>query len=385
MTAPRVWYCCAKINRSDKGYFAHQVDGFETLDPQVVTWEDGRPAEERGDSAVLPTSFHQALPFRGGHRLHRALLHAKAMISDNPFAASGSERAALMALAKRVPPKLLYCHTGFVALRLMPVAKAFDVPLVVHSHGLDINIPDPLHQRIYKAHLPRINHVSVVARWMLPWFLENGYDPDKTSIVPMGVPLASDGLGLGQRDEPPYFVFVGRLVRYKGINRTIEAFAKVHAQHPEAVLRIVGGGPIEQELRAQVSSLGLEAAIEFTGGLPGDKTKQMIAGAAALVHHALNEPDGPEAFPTVVSEAMALGTPVVGSRCGGIPDQVAEGETGYLIDQHDTETMAARMMQILQDPELGLRLGQTGRQHAEDRLDSVKLARKMEDILGALS
>ena len=123
MTVARFWYCCARINRADKGYFSHQVDGFEKLDPLIVTWDDGRPAEERADSVVLPYPWNRNLPIRGGQRLGRGMLRLRALMGSNPFAARGAELRALMQLARRHPPKLLYCHTGFVALRLMPVAE----------------------------------------------------------------------------------------------------------------------------------------------------------------------------------------------------------------------------------------------------------------------
>ncbi len=289
-----------------------------------------------------------------------------------------------MKLAQQTAPTMLYCHTGFVALRMMPIAKAFDVPLIVHSHGLDINIRDDLHQQVFKKYLPRIDRVVVVARWMIPWFVKNGYDPDKIIVSPMGVPLAQEALGIGQRARPPYFVFIGRFVRYKGIDRTIEAFGIMHEKHPHARLKIVGGGPLEGELQALAERLGLKDAVEFTGMLSEKETMETIANSCALVHHALDEPDGPEAFPTVVSEAMALGKPVVGTRCGGISDQVVDGQTGYLVEQNDVQSMAGHMERILMDADLGAQLGRAGRQRAEERLDSAQLARDMEARLMAL-
>ena len=141
---------------------------------------------------------------------------------------------------------------------------------------------------------------------------------------------------------------------------------------------------MDDALQALSHDLGLKDAIEFTGGLPAKETMRMIAGSCALVHHALDEPDGPEAFPTVVSEAMALGKPVIGTRCGGIPDQVVDGQTGYLVEQNDVSAMAGHMERILLDAELGARLGQAGRQRAEERLDSAQLAREVEARLMAL-
>lgn len=384
MTDTRAWYCCARINRTDKGYFSYQIDGFEELNPLVVTWDDGRPVAEQGDSVVLKGGWNKSLSIRGGHRLKRAWLRAKALFQDNPFAASGREKEVLMQIAIRKPPSLIYCHTGFVALRMMPVVRALDVPLIVHSHGLDINLPDPLHQRIYQQHLPLMTRVVVVARWMIPWFVENGYDADKIIVSPMGVPLMQTSLNIGQRDTPLYFVFIGRFVRYKGIDRTIRSFAMVHKNHPEAQLRIVGNGPLEEELRALVANLGLQEAVAFTGALSASETLRTIAGSCALVHHALDKPDGPEAFPTVISEAMALGKPVIGTKCGGIPDQVVDGQTGYLVAQEDIVGMAHYMEKILKDAGLGEKLGRAGRQHAEERLDSARLAREMEARLMAL-
>jgi glycosyltransferase involved in cell wall biosynthesis len=110
-------------------------------------------------------------------------------------------------------------------------------------------------------------------------------------------------------------------------------------------------------------------------------TLSEIAGADVLVHHALDHPGGPEAFGVVITEAMALGLPVVGSRCGGLPDQIVEDETGFLVDQNDVEAMATAMKRLAGDAGLRETMGTAGRARAVAYFDAYDLARKAEDVL----
>ena len=82
---------------------------------------------------------------------------------------------------------------------------------------------------------------------------------------------------------------------------------------------------------------------------------------------------------------MALGRPVIGTRCGGIPDQVVDGETGFLVEQNDVVGMADAMRRLLEDPALAERLGAAGRARAAARFDAHALARETEALLTGLA
>ncbi len=384
MTTPQPWMACARINRHDKAYFLHQLDGF-ACKPLLVVWKDDRPSAERtaqaGGTAVMTTPWVRRLAVPGGHRIMQVWGRLRGAVMRAPLAAGRDEMAALMALAKRHPPSVIYAHTGFVGLRLAVLAQRLDVPLVVHFHGLDITMLDPVYRRALRAGLSQFDRVMVVGAWMVDRLVDMGCDAGRIDVVPMGAVTGDIPPPSARHNGPAQFVAVGRLVGVKGLDRTIAAFAQVHAGRRGTRLHLVGDGPLRGALETQVAALRLEDAVVFHGQMASEDALAEVACADVLVHHALDHPGGPEAFGVVITEAMARGVPVVGTRCGGLPDQIVDGETGLLVDQNDVDGMAAAMARLADDPDLRAAMGQAGRARAVEMFDAHALARRAEDVL----
>lgn len=388
----RPWVVCVRVNRHDKAYFLHQIDGFSRTEPLLVTWDDARPEAERaatqGATAVLPTPWERRWRFPGGHRLLQVMRRLRGSVMRDPLAAGPREIAALRALAAHHPPDVIYAHTGFAGLRLLALRDLLGVPLVVHFHGLDLNTPDPVFQRQLRRDLHRFDHVIVVGNWMIAPLVAMGYDAARISVVPMGVPVRHVRETAPDRDRtaqkwkrPVRFIAVGHMIPYKGVDRTIAAFVRLRETRPDAELILVGDGIERAALEVLARTSGAGSAIRFSGTLSSDATLAEMAGADVLVHHALDHPGGPEAFGVVITEAMALGLPVVGTRCGGLVDQIVDGETGFLVDQDDVDAMARVMGRLATDAGLRIAMGQAGRARAAALFDAHDLARKAEDIL----
>lgn len=131
----------------------------------------------------------------------------------------------------------------------------------------------------------------------------------------------------------PYFIIVGRLRTQKQINTALDAFAQTRARH-DYDLRILGEGPEEKKLRAQVEKLGLQQQVNFMG---------FVSNPYPLVRHArgLILSSNKEGFPNVLVEALSLGTPVVASDClTGPKEIVTEGVNGYLFPVGDAPRLA---------------------------------------------
>lgn len=386
----RPWVVCVRVNRHDKTYFLHQLDGFSRSTPLLVTWDDARPEAERiatrETTAVVPAPWERRLRFPGGHRLLKLGRRLRGAVMRDPLAAGVGEVEALRKMAQQYPPDVIYAHTGFVGLRLLPLAAELNVPLVVHFHGLDLNTPDPVYQRILRRDIQRFDAIIVVGDWMIAPLVAMGYDPACISVVPMGAPVVH----VQEKMHAPVrevkvtrtrFIAVGHMIPYKGFDRTITAFAQLRETCPDIELVLVGDGTERSSLEELSRLSGSGDFIRFAGALSSDMTLSEIAGADVLVHHALDHPGGPEAFGVVITEAMALGLPVVGSRCGGLPDQIVEDETGFLVDQNDVEAMATAMKRLAGDAGLRETMGTAGRARAVACFDAYDLARKAEDVL----
>ena len=377
------WVCCVRLNDNDKAYFLRQVEGFRATDPLMVTWQDHRDEKDPNLAVYVPNHpFEAPLPsIPGANRLRQITRHIRGAIKGQVFEAGAAEIAEFKSLKR---PDVIYAHTGFVAVRMRSVAKALGVPLVAHFHGLDVTREDPIYQREVARVLPECAAVIVVGEWMRDWMLARGVTPERLHVVPMGTDMARCE---SYFDPNPAqnarfrFITVGRLVGVKGIDRVIEAIGLLRDQGIEAELQVVGDGPLRGPLTALSQKLGLTDRILFEGQKSSDAALALIAKADAMAHHALDKPGGPEAFGVVITEAMALGKPVVGTWCGGLPDQIIDGETGLLSAQNDVAAMAAHMAQMVQNPDQTRAMGQASRDRARSCFDSRVLGARVEAIL----
>jgi starch synthase len=179
------------------------------------------------------------------------------------------------------------------------------------------------------------------------------YAPDVSTDV-----LAKHGVDVSR----PYVIFVGRITRQKGVPVLLRAAA---ALDPAAQLVLCAGAADTAELGAEVSSLvtSLQAArsgvIWIPEMLPKTEIIQLLTHALVFACPSVYEPLG-----IVNLEAMACSTAVVASRVGGIPEVVADGETGLLVPPDDPSSLADALNLLLRDPERAAAMGLAGRDRA---------------------
>ena len=150
-------------------------------------------------------------------------------------------------------------------------------------------------------------------------------------------------------------VVVGRLAAQKRPDVAVRALARVRERFPEATLDLAAHGPLEAETAALVGELGLDDHVRLVKG--GADVAELLSEAACFLLTS-----DYEGLPYTVLEAMAAGVPVVATRVGGVPEQVVDGETGFLFESGDPSAAAAAVERILADPEAAARLGEAGRE-----------------------
>ncbi|WP_344609674.1 glycogen synthase [Streptomyces glaucus] len=185
---------------------------------------------------------------------------------------------------------------------------------------------------------------------------------------------ALDRIGLDR--SRPYVLFVGRITRQKGVPHLLRAVRDID---PAAQVVLCAGAPdtpeIDREFRDLFAELSrVRAGVHWIPQmLPRPEVIQLLTHAAVFVCPSVYEPLG-----IVNLEAMACGTPVVASRTGGIPEVVADGRTGVLVDvDDDFEAGLARALdEVLGDPETARRMGEAGRERAVDEFGWDAVARR---------
>jgi glycosyltransferase involved in cell wall biosynthesis len=137
-------------------------------------------------------------------------------------------------------------------------------------------------------------------------------------------------------ENPRYFIYLGRLVREKGIETLIKAYAKAS---PEPELRIIGDGKIKTELEQLILSLGMYRKIRLFGAKYGDELAAQIAGSLALIQPS----EIMENCPYSIMEALSMGKPVIGSHIGGIPELIYEDVTGFCYSMGSVDELAKKL------------------------------------------
>jgi D-inositol-3-phosphate glycosyltransferase len=228
------------------------------------------------------------------------------------------------------------------------------------------------------AHVDRVVAANVVERADLARFY--GAAPSRIAVIPCGVDTelflpakreaARAALGL---DAGPLLLYVGRLAPIKGLDTLLDALARVRTSGRPARLLVVGGDADEPadgheaRLRERIARLGLDDAVRFIAAQPQHVLPSYYAAADLTLL-----PSHYESFGMVALEAMACGSPVIASRVGGLTTTVRDRVTGFLVPEGDVAALAERIGAVLDDPDLGWRMGREGvRWAAEHRWPCV--------------
>lgn len=187
-------------------------------------------------------------------------------------------------------------------------------------------------------------------------------------------PIAREFFAEAPATNGAHILFAGVLTRRKNVEGLLSALALARARVPGARLLILGPAPdpeYAREIRALVGRLRLEDAVEFAGHVENERLVRELraCGAVALFSHE-------ETSPTILAQAMAVGKPVVASRVGGIPEMVADGESGFLVEPGDTHGLAERLVELIESPELRLRMGAYAQAIARQRYEPAAVARR---------
>ncbi len=249
------------------------------------------------------------------------------------------------------------------------VHRAPGTPLGVTFGGL----------RAHRAERER-NHTLdlclVGSRFMKRELEMNGFAPERVYILPPVVKRVPREPA--PMPDEPHILFVGQLIRGKGVDLLLEAIAKLPPQYGAT---IVGEGNAREGLQARAQELGLANRVRFTGWVPNESLDKYYAHARVLAVPVR----WPEPFGMIGLEAMHHGRPVVAFATGGIPDWLDDGKTGFLIGERDVEGFAAGLLKLLEDKDLATRLGQNGWEKVKSEYSFDGYVRSLVTLLEKVS
>jgi len=179
----------------------------------------------------------------------------------------------------------------------------------------------------------------------------------------------------------PRVVGIGRLVEKKGFVDLIEACAVLKNGGCVFDCQIIGTGDQEELLRSRIQELGLQKHVELIGPRPQLEIIAHLQRASVLAAPCVVGSDGNrDGLPTVLLEAMAIGTPCVSTDVTGIPEVIRHGETGLIVGQHDPAALADAIQRLLNDPAERARLTINGRRLIELEFDVHRNAARLRAL-----
>ena len=290
-------------------------------------------------------------------------------------------------------PALIHAHFGVEGVYALPVARRLKIPLVTTFHGFDATLstaallcsPAWANYPLFRHQLARHGDLFLCASsFIRDRVLAMGFPEARTRVHYIGV----DCQAIRPREpdeETPTILHVARLVDVKGTKYLIRAFGALGAAQANVQLVIIGDGPLLRPLQRLARALGVDQRVHFLGALPHDQVLAWMRKAALLVLPSVRTATGRvEGLGMVLLEAAATGVPAVGSRLGGIPEGILDGQTGYLVPDRDATALAARIGDLLDDPVARRRMGLAARALVERQFDIRRQTDALEDHYDAV-
>jgi glycosyltransferase involved in cell wall biosynthesis len=382
----RGWDAHVVCSRSTPGHwrgFADLAAGTEICSRVHAGWPD----QPRWRAAVLAPAALALCLLAAPRRTLRYLQRC-----SRKFGMSGALRRLYHDIELvRLGPDLVHFEFGALAPERMDLKDFLGCRIVVSFRGYDINyvgLEDPAH---YESVWKNADGLHFLGNDLWRRARRRGCPPDRLHAL---IPPAID-TDFFRRDSPRLagpetgerelrILSVGRLEWKKGYEHAFLAIRMLLDRGVRCRYRILGDGEYLSAITFVRYQLGLEGVVELLGAQPREDVKHEMQNADVLLHAAVSE-----GFANAVVEAQAMELPVVCTDADGLPENVADGETGFVVPRRNARALADKVEELARDPSLRLRMGQAGRRRVlekfrlDDQIDRFEaLYRRVMDGAG---
>ncbi len=280
----------------------------------------------------------------------------------------------VLVLWRRRPDLCFYFNTvKFQAFIIdaffLALIRLFKVPYVLYSHGKGLGAigksSNPLKKFVVHQTISRALGALVLGE-RLKEDLRPYLEEKRLYVLPNAMPDQTNGQDLPKRRERAdvQVLFLSNLIESKGPWEFLQMAKEVAAQAPQ-VHFVLAGLPVShgfsKKLVSFIEQEGLQGKVKLPGGLFGEDKARVFRESDIFVY-----PTKKDALPLVLIEAMKWGLPVISSDEGAIPEVVVDGVTGFIVNPRDIGQLTDRVLRLVKDPELRLRMGAAGRKRYEE-------------------
>ena len=289
-------------------------------------------------------------------------------------------------VSEDIDSDIVHFHTWYTALGGLYAKKLYDVKLVSTVHSLEplrpwkreaLGTGYNLSMWAERNGLMECDLIIAVSEGTKKDIIKSyGIGPSKITVIHNGIdetlwkPIVNEEVLRKYGITKPYVLFVGRLTKQKGVETLLEA-AKILPNHIKIVL-VTGKEDDKlylEKIRSIVSKI--RNVVWIHKMLPKQDIIPIYTQASVFVCPSIYEP-----FGIVNLEAMATETPVVATNVGGIPEIVVDGKTGFLVEPNSPEILAAKILEIINNPDLAEKMGKEGRKRVLEEFCWRKIAEK---------
>jgi glycosyltransferase involved in cell wall biosynthesis len=384
----RVAYLLKRFPRLSETFILHEILELERQGLDLHLFSIKNPGEEmvhadvgrvRAPVTYLPTGrqarwamllAHLALVRRGPRRYVRTLLSAL-RYRRRSVVRRFFQAGYFADLLRRQPVDHLHAHFATApTLLTMFVHQLTGIPYTFTTHAKDIYVDRDRQPELLRAQLQHCEAMVTVSEYNRRYLLSqlgpaahgkvqriyNGLDLHRFTYQQPSTAAA----------ETPVILSICRLVEKKGLGDLLAAVDILRRRGSGFRVEIIGAGPLQPTLEAEVMQRGLEDVVTFLGALPQEEVRQAYRRATVFALPCIVTSQGDrDGIPTVLLEAMASGVPVVSTAVSGIPELIDAGHDGLLVGPHDPGRLADALGLLLADAELRDRLARAARSKIE--------------------
>jgi len=268
----------------------------------------------------------------------------------------------------KLRPAVVHFEFGALAVGRMYLKELLNCRIVVSFRGYDLNFSGLEQEDYYSEVWQKADMLHFLGEDLRRRALRRGCPPDRPHmLIPPALDIRrfnpsaqSHTEVLGTENRPLRLLSVGRLEWKKGYEHALQAVRFLKDRGIKLVYRIVGAGQYIEAVAFCRYQLGLEDCVELLGAMPQEQVLEQMKWADVFLHAAVSE-----GFCNAVLEAQAMKLPVVCSDAGGLPDNVADGVTGFVVPRRNPKAMADKLELLAANPELRRRMGNAGRERVE--------------------
>ena len=293
---------------------------------------------------------------------------------------------ATLKLIRKYRPTVIHAHwiipQGLIAALACRLSH-FPPRLMCTAHGGDVyGLKGTMMRRLRRFVLSRASLCTVVSEAMRDDVVRQLNRPTRIEVVPMGVDLKQRFTPDDRRRREKQLLFAGRLVTKKGVEYLIEAMPLIRQAHADVSLMIVGHGPEKDRLKKLTRALQIDDCIDFRGGVPNDRLPKYYQASSIVIFPSVVDAQGDrEGFGLVLVEALGCACAAVISDLPAMRDIVTDGLTGIIVPQKNPEAIAAKVIDLLNQPQRARELGRAGRQYVLQRYDWDRIAKRYGKLI----